>query len=177
MVGSNVAIEEQLRAISDGQIEHGMVVGPAFPTVRDLVVRHGRAYTIQPLPQGWWSREPQACYANALRVAMAHQWVYVEGFASPRRGSQAVLHAWVIDPRKPTTAHDPTWRAGREYFGIPFKLDYVLRLWEKAGHPGVLDLWDLGWPLLRGDDRINDVMWKAIWRRHSVLPVLRTTWC
>jgi hypothetical protein len=38
-------IEEQLRAINAGQIHNGMIVGPAFATVRDLVVQYGRAYT------------------------------------------------------------------------------------------------------------------------------------
>jgi hypothetical protein len=160
MVTSSMAIQEQLRAISDGQIQNGMVVGPAFATIRDLVAQYGRAFTIRALPKGHWSSESQACYANALRAAIARQWVYVEGFAIPRRASLAVLHAWVTDPRNPVAAHDPTWRTGREYFGIPFRLNYVLRMCEKAGHPGVLDLWELGWPLLRGDDRIEDVMWK-----------------
>jgi hypothetical protein len=127
MVDSNVPIEEQLRAISESQIHNGMVVGPAFATIRDLVVRHGRAYTVQPLPRGRWSSEPQARYANALRAAIGRQCVYVEGFAIPRRGSLAVLHAWVADPDIPEVAYDPTWRAGREYFGVPFRLDYVLR--------------------------------------------------
>ena len=161
MVDSNVAIEEQLRAISESQVQRGMVVGPAFATIRELVARHGHPYNIRPLPEGRWSREPQACYANALQAAIARQWVYVEGFAIPKRGSLAVLHAWVTNPRNPLVAHDPTWRTGREYFGIPFKIEYVLQMQEKAGYPGVLDLWELGWPLLRGDDRITDVMWKA----------------
>ena len=92
---------------------------------------------------------------------MTGRWVYVEGFALPTRGSLAVLHAWVMDPRQPGLAYDPTWSAGLEYFGIPFQLDYVLRMHAKIGHPGVLDLWELGWPLLRGEDRIADVMWTA----------------
>lgn len=154
-------IEEQLRAINAGQVHSGMIVGPAFATVRDLVVQHGRAYTIQPLPRGQWSRGLQACYANALHAAMSGKWVYVEGFAIPAKGSLAVLHAWVTNPKNPVVAHDPTWGTGREYFGIPFQLDYVLRVHEKAGHPGVLDTWELGWPLLRGEDRIADVMWTA----------------
>ena len=71
-----------------------------------------------------------------------------------------VMHAWVTDPHHSGVAQYPTWRAGREYFGIPFRLDYVLRMFEKTGHPGVLDVWELGWPLLRCDDRIEDVTWK-----------------
>jgi hypothetical protein len=48
----------------------------------------------------------------------------------------------------------------REYIGVPFRLDYVLRMQEQAGHPGVLDAWELGWSLLRGEDRIAGVMWR-----------------
>ena len=152
-------IEEQLRTINAGQVHNGMVVGPAFATVRDLVLQHGRAYTSKSLPHGAWSRGLQACYANALHAAITGRWVYVEGFAIPDRGDLAVLHAWVTNPKNPMVAHDPTWGKGREYFGIPFQLDYVLRMHEKAGQPGVLDAWELGWPLLRGEDRIADVMW------------------
>ena len=154
-------IREQLHAISQSQVQNGTAVGPAFATIRELVVRRGSAYTIRPLPRGWWPGEPQACYANSLQAAIARKWVYVEGFAIPKPGSLAVLHAWVTNPYNSGVAYDPTWRAGREYFGIPFRLEYVLRMCERTGHPGVLDIWELGWPLLRGDDRMEDVMWKS----------------
>jgi hypothetical protein len=101
MVKFAVMIKEQLRAISQSQVQNGTIVGPAFATIRDLVARHGRAYTIRPLPRGWWSREPQACYANALNAPIAGKWVYVEGFAIPKPGSLAVLHAWVTNPTIP----------------------------------------------------------------------------
>ena len=156
-----MTIAEQLRATSAAQIHHGMVVGPAFPTIRDLVAQHGRPFRIQPLPRGHWSRGLQACYANALSAAMTGRWVYVEGFAIPAKGGLAVLHAWVTDPKNPAVAYDPTWRNGREYFGIPFQLYYVLRMHNKTGHPGVLDAWELSWPLLRGEDRMADVIWNA----------------
>ena len=91
-------IREQLHAISQSQVQNGTAVGPAFATIRELVVRHGRAYTIRPLPRGWWPGEPQARYANSLQAAIARKWVYVEGFAIPKPGSLAVLHAWVPIP-------------------------------------------------------------------------------
>jgi hypothetical protein len=154
-----VMIQEQLRAISQSQVQNGAVVGPAFATIRELVARHGHPYTIRPLPEGRWSREPQACYANALHAAIVRKWGYVEGFAIPKSGGLAVMHDWVTNPHHFGVAHDPTRRDGREYFGIPFRLDYALRMCEKTGHPGVLDVRELGWPLLRGDDRIEDVTW------------------
>jgi hypothetical protein len=51
--------------------------------------------------------------------------------------------------------------SGAEYFGIPLLFEYVLRLPEKSGAPGVLDTRELGWPLLRSEDRIEDVRWHA----------------
>jgi hypothetical protein len=50
----------------------------------------------------------------------------------------------VTDSRNPKVAHDPTCETGRKYFSIPFRLDYVLRVQEQAGHPGVLDLGNWG---------------------------------
>jgi hypothetical protein len=32
---------------------------------------------------------------------------------------------------------------------------------ERTGHPGVLDIWELGRPLLRGEYQVEDVMWKS----------------
>ena len=78
-----------------------------------------------------------------------------------------MLHAWVTNPNTSGAAYDPTWCSGCEYFGIPFRLGYVLQMCEKTGHPGVLDVWELGWPLLRGDDRIEDVIWKADRQRNT----------
>ena len=92
---------------------------------------------------------------------MSGKWVYVEGFAIPEKGGLAVLHAWVTDPKNPAVAHDPTWGTGRDYFGIPFQLDYVLRVQKQAGHAGVVDAWELGWRQPRGEERIADVMWTA----------------
>ena len=106
MVKIRVAIEEQLRRISQSQVQNGTVVGLAFATTRELVVRHGRAYIIRPLPRGRWSHEPQACYANALHAAIARKWVYVEGFAIPKSGGLAVLHAWVSNPQNSGVAYD-----------------------------------------------------------------------
>jgi hypothetical protein len=107
-------IQEQLRDINAGQIQNGMIVGPAFATVRDLVLHHGRAYTSKPLPQGAWSRDLQACYANALHAAMTGKWVYVEGFAIPEKGDLAMLHAWVTNPKSFGAADDGRYRAAQQ---------------------------------------------------------------
>jgi hypothetical protein len=112
MVKFAVMIKDQLRAISQWQVQNRTVVGPAFATIRELVAQRGRAYIIRPLPREWWSREPQACHANALHSAIARQWVYIEAFAIPKPGSFAVLHAGVTNPNNSGRAYDPTWCAG-----------------------------------------------------------------
>jgi hypothetical protein len=43
VVKFGVMIEEQLRTISQSQVQSGTVLGPAFATIRGLVARHGRA--------------------------------------------------------------------------------------------------------------------------------------
>jgi len=157
-----MTIEAQLRELNAAQIQAGMIIGPAFSTILDLVLKHGRRYTLKPLPEGRWHGDFQLCFANALRAAKAGRWIYVEGYAIRHgTGGTAVLHAWVTDPNDPTVAYDPTWSDGAEYFGIPFRVDYVLAMRKKAGHPGVLDAWELRWPLVTGADRIEDVIWRA----------------
>jgi hypothetical protein len=51
------------------------------------------------------------------------------------------MHDWVTNPHHFGVAHDPTRRDGREYFGIPFRLDYALRMSRK---PGILAFWTFG---------------------------------
>jgi hypothetical protein len=64
-------------------------------------------------------------------------------------------------PKNPTVAYDPTWGAGVEYFGIPFRLDYLVGMHDALGHPGVIDTWEIGWPLVSGEHRIEDVLWRS----------------
>ena len=136
-----VMIQEQLRAISQSQVQNGAVVGPAFATIRELVTRHGRPYTIRPLPRGRWSREPQACYANALHAATARKWVYVEGFAIPKSGGLAVMHAWVTNPTIP--AWLTTRRGAPGANTLAFRSGSTTRS-ECSRKPGILAFWTFG---------------------------------
>lgn len=51
MVKFAVMIKDQLRAISQSQVQNGTVVGPALATMRELVEGRGRVYTTRPLPR------------------------------------------------------------------------------------------------------------------------------
>ena len=72
-------------------------------------------------------------------------------------GVDRLLHAWLVTPDGEVV--DPTWRElGNEYYGVPFKLDYVTGTVLANEYYGVLDSWQTGWPLLQG---IDPVKWKA----------------
>lgn len=154
-------IEAQLQALNAELALHRMIVGPAFSTIADLVLKYGYMFSRQPLPKGRWQRGLGACYGNALWAARRKRYIYVEGYAISEGGSGlAQHHAWVTDPANPSVAYDPTWGQGVEYFGIPFRLEYVLTMFEKAGHPGLLDIFELGFPLVSGEHSIEDAIWR-----------------
>jgi hypothetical protein len=154
-------IEDLLLEKNAFQIAHRMTIGPAFSTIADLVLRHGRSFVRQPLPKGRWQKGVGFCYANALQAATKQRYVYVEGYAIASLGSGTPqLHAWLTDPANPTVAYDPTWGHGVEYFGIPFRLDYLQMMQEASGHPGVLDAWEMKWPLVSGEHPIEDAIWR-----------------
>ena len=155
-------IEAELRALNNSLIENRMVIGPAFSTIADLVLKHGRPYTRQPLPKREWQKEMGACFGNALWAAKTRRYIYVEGYAIGTLGSgRPQHHAWLTDPDNPIVAYDPTWgQGGAAYFGIPFRLEYLLKTQAESGHPGVLDTWELGWPLVSGKHRIEDAIWR-----------------
>jgi hypothetical protein len=153
-------IESQLRELNLSLIENRMTIGPAFATIADIVLKFGRPFARRPLPKGRWRRGLGLCYANALQAAKTRRYVYVEGYATGLAGGIPQHHAWVTDPRDFSVAYDPTWGRGAEYFGIPFRLDYLLKAYEESGHPGVLDAWEMKWPLVSGEHRIENAVWK-----------------
>lgn len=156
-----MAIELFLERLNADAVKHGAVIGPAFATIAEVVLKFGCHFDPQPLPRGKWQRGLGACYGNALKAARSGRYIYVEGYATSRENGLPHHHAWVTDPANPVVAFDPTWgNAGIEYFGIPFQLEYILMASKRSGHPGVLDAWDVGWPLVSGQDRIEEAIWR-----------------
>ena len=105
----------------------------------EFMLAHGREYKVGPhsysLPRG----EPNQCYANAGRLAidMPHL-TYVEG--------QILVcglpldHAWCIDEAGivvETTIRDHDHVS--EFYGVPFRTDYLLKAVIKNKMWGVLD--------------------------------------
>lgn len=73
---------------------------------------------------------------------------YVEGYAY--KVCIPMLHAWAIDENN--YVYDPTWKDGKAYYGVTFPLDYVRKIILRRKKWGVLDCWEIGWPLLTGED-------------------------
>lgn len=121
-------------------------LGPTGALYR-FVLDHGREY--EPTPwKTWRGRGYQVgrlreCFKNAeLLVRLNPDLTYVEGFATSR-ASLPIPHAWATDGERVV---DPTWRdrstilgpvSERDYFGIPFDLDWLTNWTETTGTYGV----------------------------------------
>ena len=77
---------------------------------------------------------------------------YVEGYA---HSIIPVLHAWVTDGKN---ALDPTWDNGKKYYGVIFPFWYVTKILLKRKAYGVIDCWELDFPLLTGKDNYKQIM-------------------
>jgi hypothetical protein len=134
----------------------------------DLVLQFGREFPEFRGPRRQMT--PRACFANAYQIASRSKgrWIYCEGYATIQNIGIATQHAWVTPADHPGEAHDRTWMnasAGTLYLGIPFQMEFVRKV---RAHPKtrmmqefcILDCWWLRWPLLTGEYKIEDVIWK-----------------
>jgi hypothetical protein len=90
--------------------------------------------------------QSKVCFYNALRVMLADgtgSLHYVEGYMS-----HGIHHAWLAIGNKAidvTMPPDPK----REYVGVRFRKEYVLRMKGRRACVALLDDWKVGWPVLR----------------------------
>lgn len=108
--------------------------------VSGFLLKYGREYQIGPESFAGRRRRQGECYRNASCLAVQdHDLTYVEGVMTVR--SIPVEHAWcvrgdvVVDP----TVRQPTDEIN-DYFGIPFKTEYVIvaAVWNNCY--GLLDV-------------------------------------
>lgn len=130
--------------------------GFIYNNLYDFVLKTGRPHKVPkrrpPIPL-WKKGE---CFMNAFKIVDDYflerkslgQLTYVEGYAYTV--GIPMLHAWAIDPYD--CVFDPTWEEGKAYYGVEFPLDYVRKVILKRKAWGVLDCWEIGWPLLTGED-------------------------
>ena len=84
-----------------------------FISPDELILTHGRSFTIAPLPKGIRYGRLGECFKNASRLALYHNdLTYCEGYAM---GIIPVLHAFCIDAKGNVV--DNTWRDGRSISG------------------------------------------------------------
>jgi hypothetical protein len=123
-----------------------------------FILKHGRAFAWRALPRGIQKGEIRHCLENACRLALLKpvSYTYVEGYAINRLlAAYPVAHAWCVD-RKGFVV-DPTWEEGAGYFGVPFRLEYMLRTVFKT-NCGLIDNEDMGFPLLTGAHAAADAI-------------------
>ncbi len=121
----------------------------------EFVHRHGWEFVGQPLPKPHRHGRRAACFKNSALMSLKNDLIYVEGYASQSdEFHKPVLHAWCID--ESGAVFDKTWRYAEDssYFGIPIAREYVEKMHESAGFFGVLDLWELKWPILKEDPNV-----------------------
>ena len=120
-----------------------------YSCFEDFVFQNGRSFTNhskKTIKRG----KMKECFMNAYRLAESSGFIYVEGFAISSIGFP-VLHAWCIDSND--NVYDPTWSDGKEYFGVPFKIEYVLKTMLKRKSYGVIDNFECRFPLISGVDK------------------------
>jgi hypothetical protein len=126
----------------------------SYACLADLVGREGQAFPWAPKPRSiMWGAQGE-CYRNAYYLALGNPgYIYVEGYAF--FGVIPIAHAWVVGPDGAVI--DNTWQEDtvegeeRAYLGIPLKISYVNRVISERGKFGVLDCWELTWPLMTGE--------------------------
>ena len=157
------SLRQQLeQAVAARRHFHGTPAGFRFACIEDLVLQFGRVFTPRQSP---FAPTAKHCFWRSYQQATRKRspWVYVEGYgARPKALSLSMHHAWVTRADDPTGAYDLAWDDPFDcaYIGIPLRASYVRhchmaskRLWTSA-----LDTFWMGYPLLSGEDRIEDAI-------------------
>lgn len=133
--------------------------GFQYGSCESFVAANGRSFIATPLHKDFKFGTQKECFKNAFNLANEHEdiLVYCEGYA---HSIIPTLHAWCVD--KDGIVYDNTWRdGGEEYFGIPFDLNFVRKFIIKRKKYGVIDSWDIGFPMLKGDIPRSEFYYKG----------------
>ena len=131
----------------------------AYTSEADFILKNGQPFYPAPLPRGVRMGRPRECFRNAATFALRkpNLYTYVEGYAVNRWiAMHTVAHAWCVGTDN--YAVDPTWDEGTEYFGVPFRHDYVRRVLKSRGDYGLIDNPEMDFPLVTGAHRANDAV-------------------
>lgn len=102
------------------------------------------------LPKQYQAGIIKECFRNAALLALNHkELIYCEGYALSKKTLPiAIYHAWCVTSDFEVV--DNTWKYGAEYFGVPFKKDFLMSQLIKNKNYGLIDNYQDGWPLVRG---------------------------
>ena len=122
-----------------------------YPCIEDFVLKNGMAMVKKKsLPEHVQIMEAKMCFRNAFQTAEKNWgWHYAEGYAFYAFSVIPTLHAWCTD--EDGFVIDPTWKDGKEYYGVEFSLNFVRKTSLRKGTWGVIDDWENEFPLLRGE--------------------------
>lgn len=117
--------------------------------IEHFVLEHGKVWTPAPLTIVPKRRVPKECFANAMHLALEEPGLfYVEGYVL---SVIPILHAWCVT--QDGVVVDPTIERAAElhYFGVKFGNGYVLDTVLEKETYGILENYEQGFPLLRGE--------------------------
>lgn len=125
--------------------------GFRFISIEDFLLKKGKFFPTDPsIPV--CRGKMKECFMNAQRLAETKGYRYVEGYAA---GIIPTLHSWVLN--HDGVVIDPTWEdKDAVYFGVVIPLGYVWKMNLLRKAYGVLDAWEIGYPLLSGEHRLED---------------------
>lgn len=133
-----------------------------YASAAAFALAEGRLWPWQPgLAAGYGRGEPRQCFRNAALLALGNPALcYVEGYAARAGLPLPFLHAWAV--RGDGLVIDVTWTEApgeeRAYLGVPFRAGYLSRALIGRGRYGLIDVWESGWPLLRGADPVAEAV-------------------
>lgn len=127
---------------------HGEKPSNPYLCNEDFVLQNGREFQPGPYPKNAPRRVKKECFENAYRLSISDNNLrYVEGYARIDI-SLPLLHGWCIDENDKVV--DPTWEDGIWYFGVVFELNYVGEIYKARKEYGVLEAYQLRFPLITG---------------------------
>lgn len=124
-------------------------------TIERFVLKHGRDFEFA--THGYAFGRMKECFANAfnLMISNSETLIYCEGYAT---SVIPTLHGWCAT-KDGMRVVDNTWDDGRDYFGVPFKEEFVIQTIVSRKHYGVIDNYEQRFPLLTGE--ITDFLYQA----------------
>ena len=109
----------------------------------DFILQNGQAFQHAPLPEGIKRGKMKMCYQNAAILALDNpKLIYCEGYA------HSIIHtAHAFCVTEDGFVVDPTWKDGKDYYGVLFKTEFLRETILKRKYYGIIDDWQNHWPI------------------------------